>query len=144
MDDVEIVGIYGQSEKRAKPLAEELGTSWTTDLEKLIDDPSIDGIDICLPGPQHREVTELAIKAGKHVLLEKPITLLIEDADALVELAQRTDRIFMIAHVLRFWPEYVELQKLATSGTYGKPIAGPRLSPPTVPGLVVALRPARS
>ena len=124
LDDVEIVGIYGQSEKRAKPLAEELGTSWTTDLEKLIDDRSIDGIDICLPGPQHREVTELAIKAGKHVLLEKPITLLVEDADALVDLAQSTDRIFMIAHVLRFWPEYVELQKLATSGTYGKPIQG--------------------
>jgi len=117
IDDVEIVGIYGQSEKRAKPLAEELGTSWTTDLEKLIDDPSIDGIDICLPGPQHREVTELTIKAGKHVLLEKPITLLVEDADALVSLSESTDRIFMIAHVLRFWPEYVELQKRATSGT---------------------------
>ena len=83
IDDVEIAGIYGQSEKRAKPLADELGTAWTTDLERLIDDPSIDGIDICLPGPQLREVTELAIKAGKHVLLEKPITLLIEDADAL-------------------------------------------------------------
>ena len=124
IDDVEIVGIYGHSEKRAKPLADELGTTWTTDLERLIDDPTVDGIDICLPGPQHREVTELAIKAGKHVLLEKPITLLIDDADALVDLAAQTDRVFMVAHVLRFWPEYVELQKLATGGTYGKPIQG--------------------
>jgi predicted dehydrogenase len=122
IDDVEIVGIYGQSEKRAKPLADELGTTWTTDLERLIDDPSIDGIDICLPGPQHREATEMAIGAGKHVLLEKPITLLIEDADALVDLAQETDRVFMVAHVLRFWPEYVELQRLAASGDYGKPV----------------------
>ena len=125
LDDVEIAGIYGFSEKRAKPLADELGTSWTTDLERLIDDPSVDGIDICLPGPQHREVTELAIAAGKHVLLEKPITLMIEDADALVDLAAESpDRVFMVAHVLRFWPEYVELQKLATGGEYGKPVQG--------------------
>jgi predicted dehydrogenase len=122
--DVEIAGIYGQSEKRAKPLAEELGTAWTTDLEKLIDDPAVDAIDICLPGPQHRAVTELAIAAGKHVLLEKPITLLVEDADALVELAGKTDRVFMVAHVLRFWPEYMELQRLATSGEYGEPVQG--------------------
>lgn len=122
--DVEIAGIYGQSEKRAKPLAEELGTTWTTDLERLIDDPSVDGIDICLPGPQHRSVTEMAIAAGKHVLLEKPITLLAEDADALVDLAASTDRVFMVAHVLRFWPEYMELQRLATGGEYGKVIQG--------------------
>ena len=122
--DVEVAGIYGQSEARAKPLAEELGTGWTTDLERLVNDPAIEAIDICLPGPQHRAVTELAIAAGKHVLLEKPITLLAEDADALVELAEQTDRVFMVAHVLRFWPEYVELQRLATSGDYGKPIQG--------------------
>jgi predicted dehydrogenase len=121
IDGVEIAGIYGHSEKRAKPLADEIGTNWTTDLEKLIDDPSIDGIDICLPGPQHREVTELAIAAGKHVLLEKPITLAIEDADALVNLAEKTDRVFMVAHVLRFWPEYVELERIANSGEYGNP-----------------------
>ena len=124
LDDVEIAGIYGQSETRVKPLAGELGTEWTTDLERLIGDPSVDAIDICLPGPQHRAVTELAIAAGKHVLLEKPITLLPEDADALVELAGKTDRVFMVAHVLRFWPEYVELQRLATSGEYGRPVQG--------------------
>jgi predicted dehydrogenase len=121
--DVEIAGIYGYSESRAQPLADELGTAWTTDLQRLIDDPSIDAIDICLPGPQHREVTEAAISAGKHVLLEKPITLTIEDADALVALAARTDRVFMIAHVLRFWPEYIEIANRVQSGDYGKAIS---------------------
>ncbi len=121
---VEIAGIYGQSEKRVQPLAAEYSTEWTTDIERLIDDPTIDGIDICLPGPQHRSVTELAIAAGKHVLLEKPITLLEEDADALVELAANSDRVFMVAHVLRFWPEYMELKRLATEGEYGKVVQG--------------------
>jgi predicted dehydrogenase len=111
------------SEKRAQPLANELGTSWTTDLNALIEDSRVDAIDICLPGPQHRAVTEAALAAGKHVLLEKPITLTIEDADALVELAGKTDRVFMIAHVLRFWPEYMEIAKRVQSGDYGKVVS---------------------
>jgi len=121
---VQIAGIYGLTAERAEPLADEYGTAWTTDLYRLIEDPNVDAIDICLPGAQHREVTEAAIAAGKHVTLEKPITLTLEDADALVALAARTDRVFMIAHVLRFWPEYMEIQKRATSGEYGRIISG--------------------
>jgi predicted dehydrogenase len=124
LPEVEIAGIYGRSAGRAQPLAEELNTIWTADLHRLIDDPSIDAIDICLPTPQHRPVTEAALAAGKHVLLEKPIALTMEDADALVALSESTDRVFMIAHVLRFWPEYVELQQLATGGAYGAPVSG--------------------
>lgn len=120
----EIAGIYGLSAERAKPLAEEMGTVWTTDVNQLIDDPTIDAIDVCLPGPEHRAVTEAALAAGKHVTLEKPITLTLEDADALVELAAKTDKVFMVAHVLRFWPEYMEVHKRVTSGEYGKVISG--------------------
>jgi predicted dehydrogenase len=120
---VEIAGIYGLSETRAQPLAAEFNTNWSTDLSRYINDASIDAIDVCLPGPQHREVSEAAIAAGKHVLLEKPITLEVPDADALVELAAKTDRVFMIAHVLRFWPEYMEIAQRVHSGKYGKVIS---------------------
>jgi predicted dehydrogenase len=121
---VEIAGIYAHSDRRARPLAEELGTVATADLDRLIEDDAIDAIDVCLPTPEHRPATEAAIAAGKHVLLEKPIALTVEDADALVQLGASTDRIVMIAHVLRFWPEYVELQRLVAGGEYGKPISG--------------------
>jgi predicted dehydrogenase len=120
---VEVAGIYAQSGRRAGPLAEELGTTWTDDLGKLLGDPTIDAIDVCLPTPQHRPTTEAALAAGKHVLLEKPLALTLEDADALVALGEQTDKVFMIAHVLRFWPEYVELARIATSGQIGRPIS---------------------
>jgi UDP-N-acetylglucosamine 3-dehydrogenase len=120
MPGVEIAGIYGLTESRVGPLAAELKTAPTTDLHRFIDDPTVDAIDVCLPGAQHREVTEAAIAAGKHVLLEKPITLTMEDADALVDLAERSDRVFMIAHVLRFWPEYMEIARRVHSGDYGQ------------------------
>lgn len=120
---VEIAGIYGLSDTRVVPLAEELETTWTTDWQKLVNDPNVDAVDICLPGPQHREVTEAAIAAGKHVLLEKPIALTLEDANALVELASTTNLTFMIAHVCRFWAEYEEIHRRVASGDYGKPVS---------------------
>jgi predicted dehydrogenase len=86
-------------------------------------DSSIDAVSICLPTPWHREPAERAIAAGKHVLLEKPIALTLEDADALVELSGKTDRVVMMAHVLRFWPEYVELAKRGLSGELGAPVS---------------------
>ncbi|CAN5679077.1 Gfo/Idh/MocA family oxidoreductase [soil metagenome] len=121
---VEIAAIYAHSERRALPLAEELGTQWTGELDPILRDESIDAIDICLPTPRHRPVAESGLAAGKHVLLEKPVALTDADAEALADLASQTDKVFMIAHVLRFWPEYMELAGLVKSGDYGKPVSG--------------------
>ena len=121
MPDVEVAAIFAPSPDRAQPLAEETGSRWTDNLATVIADPDIDAVDICLPTPQHRAVTEAALAAGKHVLLEKPIALTIGDADALVQLCGSTDRVFMIAHVLRFWPEYVEIARQVASGELGEP-----------------------
>lgn len=121
---VEIAMLYAHSEKRAGPLAEELGTTWTGELDRILRDESIDAIDICLPTPQHRPVTEAALAAGKHVLLEKPVAMTNSDAEALASLAASTDKVFMVAHVLRFWPEYIELARQIETGTYGRPVSG--------------------
>ncbi len=122
-DDVEIAAIYARSGNRAEDLARELGTSFTEDLDRVLGDESIEAVDICLPTPAHRATTEAALAAGKHVLLEKPLAMTIEDADALVAAADATDRVVMVAHVLRFWPEYVVLQRVVESGELGRPIA---------------------
>ncbi len=123
LPDVEVAGIYARSDRRAAPLAGELGTSWTDDRDRLLDDPRIDAVSICLPTPEHRAALEAALAAGKHVLLEKPLALTREDADAVVNLADASDKIVMIAHVLRFWPEYVELQRIVAGGELGRPIS---------------------
>src|SRR5581483_8683347 len=78
------------------------------------------------------EATEAALAAGKHVFLEKPIALTLEDADAIVAAAERSGRMLMVGLVLRFWPEYVELQRRVAAGELGRPLAvsALRLSPP--------------
>ncbi len=123
LPEVTVRAIYAPSGTRAEPLAAEVGATWTADLERLLADPAIDAVTICLPTPEHRPALEAALAANKHVLLEKPLSLTGEDADALVARAETTDRIVMIAHVLRFWPEYVELQRIVTSGELGRPIS---------------------
>jgi predicted dehydrogenase len=123
MPDVEIAAIYAPRPDRAEPLAKEFGTRWTDDLASVLRDPSIDAVDICLPTLQHREVTEAALDAGKHVLLEKPIAMTMEDADALVA-RSHGGPVLMIAHVLRFWGEYMEIARRVHAGEIGAPRAG--------------------
>jgi len=88
-------------------------------LEQIINDPEIDLLDICLPSYMHREVTLAALKAGKHVLVEKPIALSVADADAMVQAAQQAGRALMVGQVLRFFPEFAHIKQVMASGEYG-------------------------
>jgi predicted dehydrogenase len=80
-------------------------------LEEALADPAIDAVDICLPTDQHALAATAALRAGKHVLTEKPISLDVSTAEALIREAEQADRILMAAHVLRFFPAYEQLTK---------------------------------
>lgn len=88
-------------------------------LNLLLADPEIDMIDLCLPSHLHRDLAIQAMEAGKHVLVEKPIALTVEDADAMIAASERTGRLLMVAQVLRFWPEFSVIKDLVESGEYG-------------------------
>ncbi len=88
-------------------------------LEQLVQDSDIDLVDICLPPSLHAEACIRALRAGKHVLCEKPISLTIADADRMVETAKQTNRLLMIGQVLPFFPEYEFVRKRLTERAYG-------------------------
>jgi predicted dehydrogenase len=124
--------VFSRSAERAERLADSSAARATTDLDDAIADPSVDVVDICLPTTLHRDAVERAFAAGKHVLLEKPIALTAEDADAIIATAERSGRLLMVGLVLRFWPEYVELERRVAAGEVGRPlvVSTQRLSPP--------------
>ncbi len=93
-------------------------------IEDILADPEIDLIDICLPTSQHCEVTIQALRAGKHVLLEKPIALNMKDADRMLREAKKAGRSLMVAQVLPFIPEFAYLRKVVAEKTYGKLLGG--------------------
>jgi predicted dehydrogenase len=131
-DRVRVKWVCSRSEERAGKVAGSLGADVTLDLEDVLMDSEVDAVDVCVPTALHRDVTERALAAGKHVFLEKPIALALEDADAIVDAAERSGRILMVGLVLRFWPEYVELARRLQAGELGRPLAvsAHRLSPP--------------
>jgi predicted dehydrogenase len=131
-DRVRVRRVVARSLPRAANVAEALGAEPTTDLEEAVLDPEIDAVDVCLPSALHRTWTDRALEAGKHVFLEKPIALTAEDADAVVDAAARHGGVLVVGLVLRFWPEYVELQRRVASGELGQPraVSTFRLSPP--------------
>ncbi len=89
------------------------------DLDSLLKDGDIDAVDICLPSDQHFDAVLSALRAGKHVLVEKPLALDGESADLLVEEARHSGKILMTGHVLRFIPEYRALAEILKEGRLG-------------------------
>jgi predicted dehydrogenase len=79
--------------------------------KEMLTDPKIDLIDICVPTFTHKEIAVAALKAGKHVLCEKPMSLSVADCDEMIGAAKSAKGRFMVAQVIRFWPEYVYLKK---------------------------------
>jgi predicted dehydrogenase len=120
---VRIAAVSSRNLARAEKLAKEVGARATIDDRSIIDDPSIEAISITLPTHLHAEMTIAALKAGKHVLLEKPFALTAADCDDMIATEKATGRTLMVAHVLRFWGEYVSLVELVHSGKLGKPIS---------------------
>lgn len=89
-------------------------------LEDLVADPEIDLIDICNPTNLHPDYAIAALKAGKHVLVEKAIALKPEQADAMVAAAKASGKMLMVAHVLPFFPEFQYAAEVIRDGRFGK------------------------
>src|SRR6478735_7088946 len=83
-DRVRVKAVCGRSPDRAARLAATVGAEPAVELDAVLADPEIDAVDVCVPTPLHREVVERAFDAGKHVFVEKPIALTVEDADAIL------------------------------------------------------------
>jgi UDP-N-acetylglucosamine 3-dehydrogenase len=118
---VEVAVIADQNGSKAAALAAEVGARAETDVEAILLDPSVDIVDVALPTPLHPQYAIRAFEAGKHVVIEKPLALSVNEADAIIDAAQASGKFLMVAHVLRFWPEYIAIRKVLQSGRLGQP-----------------------
>ena len=92
----------------------------TTRLDDLLEDKTLDGIVIATIAPTHFDVASRALSAGKHVMVEKPMTLTTRDAGALNELAQRLHRVLMVGHLLEYHPIIRHIRGMIDSGELGE------------------------
>lgn len=95
-----------------------------TDFEDMLEKEDIDILDICLPTYLHADFAIEAMKRGIHVICEKPISLKEEDVTRIYATAREMNVKFMVAQVLRFWPEYELIKEIYDTRKYGKLLAG--------------------
>ena len=102
----------------AAPLAP--GARHYADYRVLLADPEVDAVVIVTPNFLHREQAIAALDAGKHVLCEKPLATTVEDAQAILDAANKSGRAFLAGHELRFAPVYLALKALLDQGVIGR------------------------
>jgi len=90
-----------------------------TDWRNMMIESDVDAVDICLPTEFHYEAALEALACGKHVLVEKPMALSAVDCAEMLAAAKRAGKTLMVAHVLRFWPEYLELRRFFDNAESG-------------------------
>lgn len=119
IEGVEIAALADLRREKAEELAQGTSAAIYGDGKDLIANADVDIIDICLPTYLHAEYAMLAMEKVKYVFVEKPVALTAEEGAAMIEKSQKTGANVQVGQVIRFWDEYVELQKIVESGKYG-------------------------
>ena len=120
-DHVDLVAAADVDKGKARSLAQEWGfSSWHEDYRKILSDPRVDAVSVCLPIYLHAEVSVEAAEAGKHVLCEKPMAGTLEKADAMIRAARRSDVKLMIAETVRFNSINLKLKEMLEEKTIGE------------------------
>ncbi|MBK8026581.1 MAG: Gfo/Idh/MocA family oxidoreductase [Chloroflexi bacterium] len=117
---VNVVAACDVVESRARHVAEEFGASFMTDYHEVLARKDVDLVSICVPSGLHAQIGRDAARAGKHVLVEKPIALTLEDADSLIETCERSGVVLGVVLQNRFNPPMRDLRALVDSGALGR------------------------
>jgi predicted dehydrogenase len=111
LDDCELIAVVDINEQAAKEVAEKHGALALADYSSLLGE--VDAVSIVVPTSLHHLVSCDFLKAGTHVLVEKPITVTVEEADELIDLAEQNNVILQVGHLERFNPAVMGIDKEA-------------------------------
>lgn len=119
LEGVELVALADMIPEKAQALAVGTNAQIYTSGKELLEQAQVDVIDICLPTYLHAEHALLAMDKVKYVFVEKPVTLTVAEADAMLEKSKATGCQVQVGQVIRFWAEYTMLRDMIKSRKYG-------------------------
>ncbi len=117
-----VAGVCDADAARARSVGDAWGVPWSTDLESALAWGAVDAAVICTPSGLHAQQALAALRAGKHVLIEKPIALSLADADEVVAAGRAHDLVVSTVSQRRFEPVIQEVRRVLASGVLG-PVA---------------------
>lgn len=120
LEDVQIAGIADVSKERLAALGTRFGVPTYTDYRELLEKEEPEVVSITVPTADHEQAASIALKAGAHVLVEKPIAATVEEGQSLIDLAKERQRQLMVGHIIRFNPAMQALKARLEAGELGK------------------------
>lgn len=114
-----ICGFYDINEERAKELAQKYHAKAYASYEELLKDPEIHAVSVCAANSVHAEISIAALKAGRHVLCEKPMAATLADCEAMVKAAQQSGKVLMIDQNQRLAKAHLEAKRMIEEGKIG-------------------------
>ena len=117
---VEVYGFYDINQARTEELAKKYGGRAFSSYEELLADPTIEAVSVCAANHAHAEISIAALKAGKHVLCEKPMAISLEECEAMVSAAKESGRYLMIGQNQRLAKAHSKAKELIEQGAIGK------------------------
>ena len=118
--NTQVYGFYDINLARAEALAVKYGGKAYATYEELLADPEIEAVSVCAANHVHAEITIAALKAGKHVLCEKPMAVTLEECEAMVAAAKESGKYLMIGQNQRLAKAHAKAKELIEQGAIGK------------------------
>jgi predicted dehydrogenase len=121
---LDITAVCSRSPARAQELAERYGIAGVyTDAEALAHDPAVDVVCVVTAEADHHAPVITALRAGKEVIVEKPLATNLGEARSMIETARATGRQLLVGHLLRYQTMYLQLHEQVKSGQLGEPVS---------------------
>jgi predicted dehydrogenase len=120
LKEAELIAVCDANRDRANDYAKKYGVKFYLSFEDMLLDPEIDAVTICTPSGMHAEQAITALKAGKHVLLEKPMALNSKDAKRICDEAQKTNKLLSVVFQMRYTDDIRYLKKIIEDGKLGQ------------------------
>ena len=119
---IPVRGMLGSSRERSEEVRQSLGLERAyASLDELAADPSVTVVHICTPNHVHFEQASALLRAGKHVLCEKPLAMDSRESEMLVKLERECRRVGAVAYNLRYYPLCQEAKAAVAAGAIGRP-----------------------
>ncbi|MEP7144957.1 MAG: Gfo/Idh/MocA family oxidoreductase [Ferruginibacter sp.] len=119
--EAEVVAVYARNGEKAKAFAGKHHIpKWYDGLDDIIQNSGCEVVDICLPNFLHASAVLKAAAAGKHIIIEKPLAITLEEADAMIDACRDAGVKLMYAEELCFAPKYERVRQMVNEGAIGK------------------------
>jgi predicted dehydrogenase len=120
LEGIEVAAVVGRESRAAEKIARGFDIAWTTDLAEILGDPSIDAVHVCTPNVSHYTLSLSALREGKHVLCEKPLSVSVAQAEELVSVARKRRLRNCVCHNLRYYPMVQQMRAMRERGDLGE------------------------